>query len=231
MDPKNIQFNISKEVLNLGVSGIYLVISGLKNKERDKEFEVYKTAVLNELLKVYSVEGFVESEPILRGFRELHTKVGRSNRRFISAPEVLITRFLRIHKLPHINLLVDIYNLVSLKTRLAFGAHDIKKIDGNVYLKLTTGNESYVPLGAQDSRTIFPGEYCYADESDEVLCRMEVLQCDKTKINLTTTDCFYIIQGNKNTSNEYLLSAVEELINLTKKYCGGESKILYIPEE
>lgn len=227
MDANNIQFKISQDVRNLGVKGVYLIITGVKNRDTDKAFVVYKQLELKRLLAEYGSEEFVDADPILLGFRELHTKVGRSNRRFASSPEVLMNRFLRIHQLPHINLLVDIYNLVSLKTRLALGAHDISKIDGNVTLRLTSGKEKYVPLGAKSPEIILPGEYGYIDDSNEVICRMEVLQCEKTKIDINSTDCFFIIQGNKNTPSEYLKSAVAELVNLVKKYCGGEYRILY----
>lgn len=201
----------------------------MKNADKNNDFEAYKTSVLKELIKEYSRDGFVDNEPILAGFRELHKKVGRSNRKFVSSPEALIARFLRTGQVSSINLLVDIYNLISLKTRLALGAHDIKQIDGNVYLKLTTGEELYIPLGAKVPEAIFPGEYGYIDDKNEVICRMEVLQCDKTKVKISFTDCFYIIQGNKNISVSHLLLAAEELINLVKKYCGGEAEILYFP--
>lgn len=230
MKSGDIKFYITEKVLTLGVKGVYLIITGSKNKDRDKAFEVYKTTALNELIKEYNSSEFLDNDSILKGFRDLHTKMGRSNRRFVSSPEALAERFQKTGNLPHVNLLVDIYNLLSLKTRLALGAHDINRIAGNVSLKLTTGLEKYVPLGKDLAETIFPGEYGYIDDNNEVICRMEVLQSEKTKVGIDSTDCFYIIQGNLETSDEYLLSAAEELINLTKKYCGGKYKILYPPQ-
>lgn len=55
---------------------------------------------------------------------------------------------------------------------------------------------------------------------------MEVLQVEKTKVDMNSTECFFIIQGNKNTSTEYLKLATTELVNLIKKYCGGDYRIL-----
>lgn len=230
MRSNNIKFHISQDVINLGLRGVYLVISGLKNKESDKEFEQYKALVLSQLSKEYQSKKFIGSDSILAGFRNLHTKVGRSNRKYISAPEDLVSFFQRTGRLPHINLIVDIYNLISLKSKLALGAHDISKIDGDVSLKITTGNESYLSLGATSKETIFPGEYCYVDDNNDVICRMEVLQVEKTKVDINSTDCFYIVQGNENTSIDYLDLVATELISLTKKYCGGEAKILYSPK-
>ena len=36
----------------------------------------------------------------------------------------------------HINKAVDIYNIVSIESKLCLGVHDIDKISGNVYLKI-----------------------------------------------------------------------------------------------
>ena len=148
MNSNNVHFFMSQDVIDLGLNGVYLVITGLRNSPDNQEFEGYKNTVLNKSLKEYCVDDFVKNDAILQGFRDLHIRVGRSNRKFVSSPEALITRFLKTTKFPKVNLLVDIYNLVSLKTKLAFGAHDIEKIDGNVNPKLTTGNEAYIPLGA-----------------------------------------------------------------------------------
>ena len=60
------------------------------------------------LREEYAAEKFVERDPVLAGFRQLHTAIGRSNRRFPSAPEALVARLIRVGTLAHINLLVDI---------------------------------------------------------------------------------------------------------------------------
>lgn len=33
-----------------------------------------------------------------------------------------------------------------MDTKLALGAHDLDKIEGNITLRLTQGNENYIPL-------------------------------------------------------------------------------------
>ncbi|WP_396133041.1 phenylalanine--tRNA ligase beta subunit-related protein [Faecalibacillus faecis] len=35
------------------------------------------------------------------------------------------------------NPLVDLYNLISMDTKLALGAHDLDKTEGNITLRLT----------------------------------------------------------------------------------------------
>jgi len=56
-----------------------------------------------------------------------------------------------------------------------------------------------------------------------------VLQVEKTKVELHSTDAFYIVQGKEASYRETLLSAADELIGLTREFCGGEARMLYVP--
>lgn len=174
------------------------------------------------------VELLKELDPLsgVEGFRQLHTNINRSNRKFVASPENLYAFLNKTKALPRINLLVDIYNYVSIKYGLALGAHDLSKIAGNVTLRLTTGNEKFVPLGQIEPKPIPQGDYSYIDDSNEIICHLEVRQVEKTKITLDTTNAFYIVQGNQNTSDEYLNEATMELISLIKHYCGGGELML-----
>ena len=165
----------------------------------------------------------------LKGFRQLHTAIGCSNRKNVAAPESLLKHVVKSGQLPHVNLLVDIYNLVSLETRLALGAHDIDKITGNVSLRLTTGQEKFWPLGEAAPRPVRADEYAYVDDGNDVICHLEVKQVEKTKVNLDTTRCFYIVQGNQATEGQYVWDAAQRLIDLTQRFCGGQPRILFKP--
>jgi DNA/RNA-binding domain of Phe-tRNA-synthetase-like protein len=226
MDPTDLQFDISDKVLSLGLTGVYLTIGSLKNTKSNPEFDELIERTEKEILASLSKD-FIKQDPILRGFRKLHEAVGRSNRKNVAAPENLLVALLQTGHLPRVNLLVDIYNLVSIRSRLALGAHDIARIAGNVHLRMTSGAEHFVPLGAIEAKPIAPGEYAYVDDSNEILCRLEVRQVEKTKVTLETTECFYVIQGNTATNEAYLTSAVSELITLTKKFCGGTERLIY----
>jgi DNA/RNA-binding domain of Phe-tRNA-synthetase-like protein len=228
-DASILGFSIDPGVQALGVTGCYFVLAGVENRTDDPRFAELRDEELAALRERYAAEKFIERDPVLAGFRTLHTAIGRSNRRFPSAPEALVARFIRTHTLAHINLLVDIYNFVSLKTRLALGAHDVEQIQGNVSLRLVTGTERFVPLGATVPEPVMAGEYSYVDDANDVICRMEVLQVEKTKIEVSSKDAFYIVQGHAAASPELLQSATDELIQLTQAFCGGELRMLYTP--
>ncbi|HEX2950109.1 MAG TPA: phenylalanine--tRNA ligase beta subunit-related protein [Armatimonadota bacterium] len=218
-------FDIAPEVQRLGVTGEFFRIHHLHNQETNAEFEDFKNHIVQDIVCDLTRES-IKNDSILAGFRKLHTEIGCSNRKNIASPENLLSMLLSTGHLPHVNLLVDIYNLVSIQTRLALGAHDCANINGNIHLRLTQGNEQFLPLGAPEPKSVKPGEYAYIDDANDILCRLEVRQVEKSKVTVATTDCFYIVQGNSATDRTYLQTATEQLISLTKKYCGGEEEFL-----
>jgi len=159
---------------------------------------------------------------ILNTYHDLHARFG--GQLFTPAPRYLLDFLTERQRLMQINALVDLYNYISLKYALALGAHDLDKVDGQVSLNITDGSEVFYPLGSTEPVPVQPGEYAYMDER-EILCRLEVKQCEKTKVTTDTTDCFFIIQGNPATPMEYLHRATDELINLIAVYCNGEAHL------
>lgn len=221
----NLTFAVKQEVLDLGVKIQTLKIDGVVNSKTNQDFIKYQNQEIQSLKK-YWLKNQIENDQTLKGFRDLHIKVGRSNRKFVSSPESLIWLLKEKGRFPQINTLVDIYNLISLKYKLALGAHDVNKIIGNVTLKLTDGTEKFISLQSHQHENIFHGEYGYIDSGNNVICRLEVIQCEETKVTTDIKDVFFIIQGNSETSAGYIETATKELIELTTKFCNG--KVTYL---
>jgi DNA/RNA-binding domain of Phe-tRNA-synthetase-like protein len=220
------EFTLDHKVHELGVRGRFFLYTGIDNSERYPDFlKMYRDTMDGKLSELS--ESFFAEDSILQGFRDLHSAVGRSNRTYVSSPENLLKNLKKRGSLPSINLLVDIYNTISIKTHLALGAHDLERVSGNIRLSLTSGSEKFVPLGSSSSKPITDGEYGYIDDSDEILCRMEVRQVEKTKITDKSRNVFFIVQGNMNTSEDFLDEAVGMLDSLVMEYCGGTKKELY----
>lgn len=222
------KFFFAKAVLDLGVEGAYFTIAGLANTASHPEFEQVRREACGEILATLSAEG-IREDPVLAGFRSLHQAIGVSNRKNQASPENLLGWLLKAGSLPSVNLVVDIYNLVSIKTRLALGAHDLEKVTGNIHLRLTDGTENFMPLGAGEAKQVRAGEYGYVDDGNDILCRLEVRQVEKSKVEQTIRACFYIVQGNPATAPEMIRSAAEEVIALTQRFCGGEVRMHHAP--
>lgn len=226
MRAADLTFDVARDVLALGVRGAYFTLGGVSNREADPAFDELRDETLTAILSDLSPEK-IKNDPILRGFRGLHEAVGRSNRKNVASPENLLNMLLRQGRLPRVNLLVDVYNLISVKFRLALGAHDLARVTGNIHLRMTTGGEGFWPLGAAEPKFVEAGEYAYVDDGNDIICRLEVRQVEKTKVTLDTRECFYIVQGNALTDDHHLKAATEELLALTKRFCGGEERMLH----
>ena len=92
--------------------------------------------------------------------------------------------------------------------------------------RFTDGTERFVPLGQTEPIPVAPHKYCYCDDSNEVLCRLEIRQVNKTAVDETAKNVFYIVQGNKATPDELLWDTARKLIAETEKYCGGSGEIV-----
>ena len=220
------EFYVQQAVLDAGVKILFPVIRGLDNTAESDEWKAYRREKLLELYRAYENLD-VHSDPVLEGFNLLHDETGVKRRKNLPASENLI-KLLKKNRgeMFYINTAVDIYNLLSLESRLALGAHNIDRVDGNVTLRFTDGTERFVPLGQTDPVPVHPHEYCYCDDSNEVLCRLEVRQVNKTAVDETAKNVFYIVQGNRATPDELLRETAERLIAVTTKYCGGRGEIV-----
>ena len=197
-------FKVEKAVLESGVKIIFAVVDGIDNHGKDKVWQAYRTKRIAELYEEYK-DLDIHSHPILEGFNILHDNVGVKRRKNIPASENLIKLLVKRQEVFYINQAVDIYNLISLESKLALGAHNIDKTEGDVTLR---------------------HEYCYCDDSNEVLCRLEIRQVNKTAVDENATNIFYIVQGNAATPDELLTETAQKIIDTTTKYCGGTGWIV-----
>jgi DNA/RNA-binding domain of Phe-tRNA-synthetase-like protein len=220
------RFTVSDDVRQLGVHGAYVVLEQIDNTHAPPALDRLLTD-LAQRLEGELVPGFIESDPVLGGFRALHDAVGRSNRRFPSSAEALVALYQRKRLVPRINPFVDLYNAVSLETRLSLGAHDVAKLVGDVALRFATGAERFVPLGSTVPEAIHRGEYVYVDEL-EVVCRLEHRQCEKTRVDALTRDCFCIVQGHRGTTQQDLRAALERLCSLAERLLGARRSAVWM---
>ena len=215
-------FKVEREVLDLGLKVIGISITDLDNKIKTKEFLKFKDKAYKALKEKYN-NFEIETDLILRGFNELHKKIGIKRRKNTPISENLLKNFLKDETLPPSNKLIELCNIVILDSRLSIAIYDMDKIDGSVTLKQAPSNISY---NFSEERTINQVEYIYTDSKD-ILYRLEVNQNPKTIVSEYTTNIFITIEGNEATSAEYIMEVASEIIDLITSYCGGNAKIIY----
>jgi ribosomal protein S21 len=168
----------------------------------------------------------VEKEGIIREYKK---------REYYEKPSTILNRknkalqrklLKKNHGMFYINQAVDTYNRISLESKLALGAHNIDQAKGNITLRFTDGSERFVPIGQSEPIPVAAHEYSYCDDAHEVLCRLEIRQVEKTKVDEKAQNIFYIVQGNDATPDELLQETAQRIIDLTTRYCGGQGKII-----
>jgi len=220
--------DVAENVRKIGATAAFVRMRGVSNRESDEQFAMLRDEVVAGVLATLSPQA-IAADPVLYGYRLLHDAVGRSNNKNVASTEALLKLLLETGRFPRVNLLVDCYNLVALRTRVSLGAHDIAHVAGGIHLRLTGGNEYFLPLNATGQKPVISGEYAYIDDANEILCRLEVRQAEKTKITTTTTDCIMIAQGNVNVTSEALRTATTAMVALVQRFCGGQAELLYAP--
>lgn len=210
-------FTVSEEAKILGLHGCCLLIKGMSNYSDHPSVSSFVNYVVQETLNTVD-RNFLKTDKIILGYRELHTGIGKSNKKFMASAENLIRYVLKKKTLPQINTIVDLYNAISVKYKLAMGGHDLDKINGTVTLRMSNGNETYSALGSKAPIMLPAGEYGYFDNESETLCRMDVKQSKKSLIDLSTNDTLIIFQGNRATSKSYIDHAVSEFLALARAH-------------
>ncbi len=214
-------FLIAEACRQLGLRAAAIVFRDLHIAPAPAELRTEIDQEIQEVRSRFTSPSAVRSCAEIAAFQQLHRRVGVSPRKEQSSIERLVLLALKRGELPAINNLVDAYNLVSLRTRCSLGAHDLDAIALPVSLRLLTGQESFTPLGETTPVAVVPGEYGYVDATERLLCRLDVRQADFSKVTERTRNVLLIVEGTAEHDPEVLRRAVEDVIELVARYCGG----------
>lgn len=161
-------------------------------------------------------------QPFIASWREAYRKFGAKPKDYPSSIENLLRRILKGEKVRHINKLVDLYNVISLKYLAPVGGEDLAKIKGDILLTFAGENEPpIVLLGEQDARPPYPSEVIYKDDIGTICRRWNWKEADRTKLTEETKNAFIVIEGLPPVDRDRIQKSVTDLAELIKKYCKG----------
>lgn len=89
----------------------------------------------------------VGSNPAIRASRMAYRRCGKDPSRYRLSSEALMRRVIKGHQLYRVNNVVDLVNLISLKSGMSIGGYDVDKISGSVIFDLGKRNEPYEAIG------------------------------------------------------------------------------------
>jgi DNA/RNA-binding domain of Phe-tRNA-synthetase-like protein len=213
--------DVAPDVLDLGLSVCALVMRGVDSSRTPPELVAYRRAV-GQRLAAHWKNRSISAHPAIREYHRAHEQVGVTD--LPPAPEKLITYVRRNRDFTASGAVVDCYNIVSARTLLSLGAHDLGKLATPVTLRRSTPDDVFVPLG-QTQEQRWPGEYSYIDPHRQIICRLEVLQCEATKVTSASRDIVIFLQGNRCLPPAVLLKGAWLLAEMIQTFCGGTPEL------
>lgn len=198
------------------------VLAAVKNTTFSEGLWKEISAFTEELTTTTRVED-IKSQPVIAATREAYKRCGKDPGRYRPSAEALRRRLIRGIPLCQIDTLVDLINLVSLRTGHSIGGFDADKIEGN-YLELGIGKAGEPFEGIGKGVLNIEGLPVYRDRIGGI--GTPTSDNERTKMDIETTHILAIVNGYN--GKEGLKEAAEMIQSLLKKYSesdGGE--ILY----
>jgi DNA/RNA-binding domain of Phe-tRNA-synthetase-like protein len=224
-------FTVSEDCLNLGLRAGAVVFRGVRVGPASPELRGASARGAQLIRARYAGPQEVRAVPEVAAFHEVLRRVGVNPRREQPSVERLLSCALRRGDLPAISSLVDAYNLASVRTLCSLGAHDLDRITPPVALRLLTGAETFTALGRAEPEPVTPGEFGYVDAQGRVLCRLDLLQADFSKVTAQTVNALLIVEGTAAHDAEVLRRGFAEAVELVTRHCGGTAEVVALPQE
>lgn len=210
----------------LGIPVLFVVARGIARTVDPALGRAACATWVADLLARHSYES-VAAEPALAGYRALHARLGKTGRQYLPSPESLFKLLFKRGAWRSIDPLVDAYSLVSLRTRVSIGAHDLARLTPPVRLAATRGGESFVPIGETAPLLLGAGEYAYRDATGRILGRMEIRQAADTCVTATTRDLLFIVQGHASLPGPVLADTAHVLIDTLRALVGPIDEVSF----
>lgn len=165
----------------------------------------------------------IKLQPAIAATREAYKRCGKDPGRYRPSAEALRRRLLRGIPLYQIDTLVDLINLVSLRTGYSIGGFDADKIDGTS-LELGIGRAGEPFEGIGRGVLNIEGLPVYRDAQGGI--GTPTSDNERTKMDLNTTHILAIVNGY--SGKEGLTEAAEMIVRLLQRYAGAtEESVLY----
>ncbi|MET9834544.1 phenylalanine--tRNA ligase beta subunit-related protein [Streptomyces sp. NPDC006385] len=162
-------------------------------------------------------------DPHMVAWREVYTAFGSKPSRTRNSAEALAKRALTEAGLPRINLLVDLYNAVSVAHLIPVGGEDIDRIQGGMQLVRATGEEDFVTVAGGEEVVEHPdaGEIVWRDDAGVTCRRWNWRQGPRTRLTEETTSGIFLLESMAPMTLAALDAAAAELAELLEKFSPG----------
>ncbi|WP_330177148.1 phenylalanine--tRNA ligase beta subunit-related protein [Streptomyces sp. NBC_01498] len=168
-------------------------------------------------------------DPHMVAWRAAYTAFGSKPSRTRNSGEALAKRALADGGLPRINLLVDLYNAISVAHLIPVGGEDIDRIEGTMRLVRATGDEPFHTAAGGEPVVEHPdaGEVVWRDDEGVTCRRWNWRQGVRTRLTEESVNAVFLLEALDPMSREALDAAGTELAEKLEKFSPGARITVY----
>ena len=203
------EFVIDKSIVDLGIKSVVIGIAKNIDPQAPLSDSFLKKQKKMEDWALHCDVEAVSNHPITQGYADMLQSVGRSIKKYPPTVPAFIRNIQRRGSMPHINSVIDIYNVESLHSFLAIGGHDLDKIDGLIEFTVNKEEGGFLPISSTEKH-VAATDYVYRDPKG-IIAWLGVRDGEHYKFDDGTKNAIFIIQGNANTSVEVRIEALKRI--------------------
>ncbi|GHK01911.1 hypothetical protein SY2F82_37080 [Streptomyces sp. Y2F8-2] len=170
-------------------------------------------------------------DPHMAAWRAVYTAFGAKPSRTRNSAEALAKRALSDTGLPRINVLVDIYNAISVAYLIPVGGEDLDRIQGAMHLVRAVGDEEFVTVAGGEETVEHPdtGEVVWRDEAGVTCRRWNWRQGPRTRLTEESTSTLFLLESLAPMPVADVEQAGAELAELLEKFSPGARITVHAP--
>ncbi|MFF3615614.1 B3/4 domain-containing protein [Streptomyces sp. NPDC002580] len=171
-------------------------------------------------------------DPHMAAWRAAYTAFGSKPSRTRNSAEALARRALSEAGLPRINVLVDVYNAISVAHLIPVGGEDTDHIRGAMRLVRATGDEEFVTVAGGEKVVEHPdaGEVVWRDDAGVTCRRWNWRQGPRTGLTEESTAALFLLESLAPMPVAEVEAAGAELAELLQKFSPGARITVHAPE-
>ncbi|MGW6902455.1 B3/B4 domain-containing protein [Streptomyces sp. NPDC054919] len=224
---------VSDDVRTLAPGFTYLAVEarGLVNGESNED----SSALLDDATRrlVARLDGRAPHEdPHVAAWRDTYTAFGAKPSRTRNSAEALARRALTDAGLPRINVLVDLYNAISVAHLIPVGGEDTDRIKGAMRLVRSTGQEPFRTVAGGEEAVEHPeaGEVVWCDDEGVTCRRWNWRQGVRTRLTEESVNALFLLEALAPMAIGELEAAGAELAESLEKLSPGAQITVRTPE-
>ncbi|MER7813517.1 phenylalanine--tRNA ligase beta subunit-related protein [Streptomyces sp900116325] len=224
---------VSDDVRTLAPGFTYLAVEarGLVNGESNED----SSALLDDATRrlVARLDGRAPHEdPHIAAWRDAYTAFGSKPSRTRNSAEALARRALTDAGLPRINVLVDLYNAISVAHLIPVGGEDTDRIKGAMRLVRSTGQEPFRTVAGGEEAVEHPeaGEVVWCDDEGVTCRRWNWRQGVRTRLTEESVNALFLLEALAPMTIGELEAAGTELAESLEKLSPGAQITVRTPE-